>query len=286
MKIGCHISIAGGIENAPKRARGLGAECFQIFTRSPHGGNHHQIDEKTARKFLTECEKNQINPQDCLVHTPYFINLASTNHRIYYGSINSIRTELEAASLLKIPFVVTHIGSGKDLEGEDIQKQINEKVSKALTKIHENYQNSAMLLLEIAAGSGNIIGDDFEEIGFFIKEAKKENIKIGFCFDTCHAFAAGFDLRTPEKVREVFQEIDQKIGLEYLKAIHFNDSMTEFASKKDRHEHIGKGKIGAEGLKEVFKIAQELSLNLHLETKHDTIEADLGLVKNWRDELR
>lgn len=280
MKIGCHVSIAGGIVKAPQNAQALAGECFQMFSRSPRGGKYTPPNQTTAEEFLSECEKYGYRAgQDYVIHTPYFINLASSTRRIYHGSISVLRQELEVASLIKCPYVITHIGSAKDLP----EKKVKEKVSKGLWEIHKNYHGSAMLVLEIAAGSGQIIGDDFEEIGYFLKEAKKKKIKLGFCFDTCHAFAAGYDLRTPQKVKAVFRQMDEKIGLENLKAIHFNDSLTDFDSHKDRHEHIGKGKIGEEGLKTVVKVAKKLALNLYLETKHDRIEEDLNLTKKFRD---
>ncbi|MEA2007451.1 MAG: deoxyribonuclease IV [Patescibacteria group bacterium] len=282
MKIGCHVSIAGGIENAPSRARQLDCESFQMFTRSPRGGKAKEITPQIAQIFLDECEKADFKPSsDYVTHTSYFINLASENNRIYYGSISSLRKELEVASLIKAPFVITHIGSSKDLKGKNIQKQINKKVMKGIKKIHENYQGEALLVLEIAAGSGNIIGDNFEEIGFFIKQAKKDGINLGFCFDTCHSFAAGYDLRTSQSTDQVFEQIDKIIGIENLKCIHFNDSMAPFDSHKDQHEHIGKGEIGEEGLKEVINQVKGLDINVILETKHDKIEEDLELTKNF-----
>jgi len=283
MKIGCHVSIAQGIENAPERAHELDAECFQMFSRSPHGGKVNEITPTVAKKFLAQCAKYKFTPEeDYIVHSPYFINLASENNRIYYGSISALRKELETATLVKAPFVITHIGSSKDLSGENIQKQINEKVMKAIRKIHEGYEGSALLVLEIAAGSGNIIGDSFKEIGYFLKEAKKKGVELGFCFDTCHSFVAGYDLRTPKTAKKVFEDMDSQIGLENLKCIHFNDSLTDFNSHIDRHEHIGKGKIGQEGLQEVLNIAKKLDLNLYLETKHDKIKTDLKLTKQMR----
>ena len=281
-KIGCHVSIAEGIENAPKRATNLGAECFQIFSRSPHGGKVKEITPEIAKVFLSQCKKYKFKQnKDWIIHTPYYINLASTNNRIYYGSINSIRKELEVATLIKSPFVITHIGSSKDIAGKNVQKQVNKKVMEALAKIHSGYKGSAKLLLEIAAGSGNIIGDSFEEIGYFIKNCTKKKIDVGFCFDSCHSFAAGYDLRTPSKVKNVFSDINKLIGLDKLGCIHLNDSMTEFDSHKDRHEHIGDGKIGAKGLKQVALEAKKLNINLYLETKHDKIKEDIELTKSF-----
>lgn len=284
MKIGAHVSIAGGIENAPKNASVLNCECFQMFSRSPRGGNYKKINQDIAKKFLQNCEKFDFEiGRDYILHSPYFINLASKNNRIYHGSIKALQDELETANLINCPFVITHIGSSRDLNGKNQQEQINEKVLKAMKKIHENYQGQAVLVLEIAAGSGNIIGDTFEEIGYFIKQAKKQNIRLGFCFDTCHAFAAGYDLRNPSKVQKIFNEIDKKISLKSLKCIHFNDSQTGLGSRVDRHEHIGKGKIGIEGLRKVAEITKKLDINLYLETKHDEIENDLKITKAFRD---
>jgi len=283
IKVGCHVSIADGIENAPKRAHELGCECFQIFSRSPHGGKTNEITDAVAKKFLAQCKKYKFDAgKDYVIHSPYYINLASENNRIYYGSVSALRKELEVASLIKAPYVITHIGSSKDLDKKNIQKQINEKVMKAIGKIHDGYEGSALLVLEIAAGSGNIIGDSFEEVGYFIKTAKKEGVELGFCFDTCHSFAAGYDLRTSKKVREVFTKMDKDIQLENLKCIHFNDSMTPFDSRKDRHEHIGEGEIGEKGLTEVVQVSCDLDLNLFLETKHDKIKEDLELTKSMR----
>jgi deoxyribonuclease-4 len=138
------------------------------------------------------------------------------------------------------------------------------------------------LVLEIAAGSGKIMGISFEEMKFYFDELEKKGFKLGFCFDTCHAFATGYDLRTPAKVQEVFQEIDKKIGLDKLKCVHFNDSKTEFNSKKDRHEHIGEGLIGKKGLESVVGQVEKLGINIYLETKHDKIKEDLEITKKFR----
>lgn len=285
MKIGAHVSIAGGVELAPKRARNIEAECFQFFSRSPRGGTYKKITDEKAVNFLKECEKwNFIPGEDYIIHTPYFINLASEDNRIYYGSIKAISEELETADKLRAPYVITHIGSGKNISVENAEQRIKDRVWKALEAVHKNNNYTALLLLEIAAGSGKILGDTIEEIAYFIKKAQKFSIPLGFCFDTCHAFAAGYDLRTGNKTEKIFEQIDKEIGLDKLKVIHFNDSKAEFNSHKDRHAHIGKGKIGEKGLREVVNQAKKLKVNLYLETKHDKIKEDLILVKKFRQE--
>lgn len=281
MSIGAHVSIAGGIENAPERAKELAAECFQLFTRSPHGGSVKKLEDDQIEKFLHNCQQYNFTPgQDYVTHTPYYINLASENNRIYYGSISSLRLELETATRLQAPFVITHLGSSKDLTGENIQKQINTKIMKALEKIHQGYQGSAQLLLEIAAGSGNIIGDSFEEIAYFLSQAKKKKIALGFCFDTCHSFTAGYDLRTLDDVDQTFEKMDQTIGIENLKVIHLNDSQADFNSKVDRHEHLGQGKIGQAGIARVIQLAKNKQMPIIIETKHDQIKGDIAMAKN------
>jgi deoxyribonuclease-4 len=175
--------------------------------------------------------------------------------------------------------VITHLGSSRDLDKNKYQKQIQEKILEGLIEIHKNYKGKALLVLEIAAGSGNIIGDNLKDFNFFFKKALENNFQLGFCFDTCHAFSAGCDLRTSENVQETFQKIDSQIGLANLKCIHFNDSKADFNSRVDRHEHIGEGKIGEAGMKAVAQKAQQLGVNLYLETKHDRIIEDIKMTR-------
>jgi deoxyribonuclease-4 len=275
-KIGAHVSIAGGVKNAPKNAHQLGCECFQMFTRSPRGGQRKEID---FDKFFSDCQKYGFEiEKDYVIHSPYYINLASANQKIAENSVRILRDELEVASQLKSPIVITHLGSAGEQDREVAQK----KIIKNIQKIYDNYQGTAQLTLEIGAGSGKIMGVSLDEMKIYFEELDKLNLELGFCFDTCHAFATGYDLRTKEKVVKVFQEIDEKIDLKRLKCIHFNDSKTEFNSKKDRHEHIGEGLIGHKGMKAVIREAQKLNLNIYLETNHDKIKKDLEVAKSFR----
>src|SRR3990167_9236655 len=200
MNIGCHISIAKGIDKTPEQAAKFGCEVMQIFTRLPSGGPFSEISEETARLFKKNCQKFGI--KNVYIHTPYFINLASKNNRIYYGSINSIRKELERASELGAKYVMTHLGSAKDLGEEKSLK----KITDALEKIFENYNGSAQLLIENSAGAGQIIGSDFKQIGKILKafeikptsDVGSENrhpmsVLDGICLDTQHSFASGYD---------------------------------------------------------------------------------------------
>src|ERR1041385_538483 len=164
MRIGSHVSIAGGIWNAPGNAAKVGAEVFQVFSRSPHGGPVKPIDEETIAKFGAEMKKHKLDT--FYIHTPYFINLSSVKSNIYYGSISVVRQELDRGSLLGCKAIMTHLGSFGDLS----DKEGLEKVAKAVAKILEGYEGSTQLMLEISAGAGRIVGDRFEEIAAILDD--------------------------------------------------------------------------------------------------------------------
>lgn len=272
MFIGCHVSIAGGVFNAPERARELGAEAMQIFTRSPQGGKAPELTPEVLEKFKTECKKNKI--EITVVHTPYYINFASDNNRIRYGSVSVVRDELERASLLGAKYVMTHLGSAGTLS----EREGSDKVVEMLIKTLEDYNGSTELLIENAAGSGKIMGDNFSEIAYIIEKVNHPKLN-GICLDTQHSFASGYDWRDFENTIE---KIDSELGLEKIKLIHTNDSKTEMGSKKDRHEHIGKGLIGEEAFKDITLFAKENGISMMLETEHDFVKEDIELIKKFR----
>jgi len=273
MNIGCHVSIAQGIFNAPQRAADLGAECFQIFTRSPQGGKAPELTPEVLEKFSAEMKKNKL--PNFVIHTPYYINFASANNRIHYGSVSVVRDELERASLLGAQYVMTHIGSAGDLTEAEATK----KTSEMLTKTLDGYSGSAELLIENSAGSGKIIGSTFSQIAEIIKSVNHPKLN-GICIDTQHSFASGYDWRDFEKT---LQQIDYEIGLDKIKLIHANDSLTECGSKKDRHAHIGEGLIGAEAFQKIVAFAQEKNIDMILETEHEKVMADIQLLKKFRN---
>ncbi|MDD3190570.1 MAG: deoxyribonuclease IV [Candidatus Pacebacteria bacterium] len=288
MKFGLHVSIEGGIEKAPARAFDFGAECFQIFSRSPHGGKFKKIDKGVAEEFRAECKKYKLG--NCYLHTPYYINLASDNNRIYYGSISAIRDELEIADLLGASGVVTHLGSAKDLGKTEAKKKLVEGLckifevpssSKDAKKKYQRFQTK--LLLEITAGSGEIMGDTFEEIASFIKETEKivGTDILGVCFDTAHAFASGYDLSSTEVVHETFEKFDEIVGIDRIKLVHLNDSAAMLDSHVDRHANIGKGKIGIEGITVILRELEKYDLDFVLETPPGRIGEDLQILKGY-----
>lgn len=273
MKIGVHISIAGGIDKAPKKASDLGCECFQIFSRSPHGGDYNfKLSLDIVKNFKDECKKYGF--KDFYIHAPYYINFGSSNNKIFYGSVNAIKKEMETANLIGAKYVITHLGSAKDLgEKEGFKKTIE-----GLNLVLDDYKGKVDLLIEISAGAGDIIGDSFDEIGLIVKKIKSK--KIGVCFDTAHSFESGYDIRDAERTKKVFTEFDKKIGLDKLKLIHCNDSKTDLGSRSDRHEDIGKGKIGIEGLQAVVDFAKKNNINIIAEL--DNGKENLRVLKRMR----
>lgn len=274
MFIGCHVSIAGGIFNAPKNAADLGCEVMQIFTRSPQGGKAPELTNEVVSRFKTEIERYKI--QNTYIHTPYYINFASTNNRIRYGSVSVVRDELERGDLIGAKYVMTHLGTAKEL-GQDGSM---EKVPEMLKKSLEGYRGKTKLLLENSAGAGEIIGDDLSELKKIIDKTASSAI-AGICLDTQHSFAFGYDWRNFD---ETLQRIDDEIGLSNIKMMHANDSQTECGSNRDRHEHIGQGKIGLEGFRKIVAFAKKNDIDMLLETQHDKVKEDIQLLKDLRDE--
>lgn len=272
-KIGCHVSIAGGIENAPQRASELGCEVFQLFSRSPRGGPAPKITAEIAKKFKEEMKK--WNQENCYIHTPYYINFASKNATIAKSSVKIVREELERGSLIGAKYIMTHLGSAKDLKREDALK----KVQSAVKEIIKGYKGSTKLLLEISAGSGEVIGDTFEELEFLLKGLDS----VGVCLDSAHMFAAGYDIKSKDGFKGVIKKIKDTVGLDRVMLIHTNDSEVDLGARKDRHEHIGEGKIGREGF--IHLMSQFKKIDFILETEHDKVKEDIVTLKNIRKNI-
>lgn len=276
MLFGAHVSIAGGLPNAPLNAAKIGCEVFQMFTRSPQGGWVPPCDAKVAREFKANCKKAK--QKEWVVHTPYFINFASANPRIYHASITVVRQELERASLLGAKYLMTHLGSYKDLGHDRGLKQL----TAGLAEMLKGYRGATQFLIEISAGAGDIIGDTFEEIAEIVNEPKLKKYDIGVCYDTQHGFASGYDIRTPAAVDATLKKFDDTIGLNKLKMSHCNDSLTELGSRKDRHAHIGDGLIGLGGFQALLADQRVKNLNFFLETEPDGVKNDLKILKKIR----
>ncbi|MDP3696961.1 MAG: deoxyribonuclease IV [Candidatus Taylorbacteria bacterium] len=278
MRIGCHVSIAGGIWNAPKNAADLGCEVFQMFTRSPQGGPAPKIDTEVIKKFKEEMAK--YGQADCYIHAPYYINFASSEQKIRDASVRVIREELERSSLIGAKYLMTHLGSSKDMSREEALNS----TTQAIAEVMENYKGSTEFLLEISAGAGNTIGDTFEELHQIIDFVEGNGVMIyhnlGICLDSAHMFAGGYDIKTKEGFDSTLNVIKNTIGLDRIKVIHANDSKVGLNEHKDRHDHIGDGKIGVDGFKNLVKAFPEI--DFILETKHDKVAEDIKKLKELR----
>jgi len=277
MSVGAHVSTAGGLFNGPKNAGEIGCETFQFFSRPPQGGNVKAISEEDQKLFRDAVIENKI--KSCYIHGPYVINLASEKTSTRANSVRLLHEELERGSLLGVKGMMFHPGSAKEV-GEEAGTKF---VIEGLNKILDGYNGSCQLLVEISAGAGAVMGDSFEELAAFIDGAERGK-EIGICFDTQHAFGSGYDFRTPELLDAMVKKFDKIVGLKKLVASHLNDSKVELGSRKDRHEHIGKGLIGKDAIKLFVQHPKLQHIDLLLETPLDEERAkEVKLLKKWRN---
>ena len=267
LKIGFHVSIIGRIDEAVDRAVEIGCNTFQIFTRNPRSWKAEELKPDEIRDFTEKVEKYDMQP--IFAHMPYLVNLASPRPKIYTLSKKTLKTELERCRILKIPYLVTHLGSHLGAGREKGLKRIIQAINEA----YDSTNSEVVLLLENTAGMRNSIGSTFEEIKYIIDNLKSPDL-VGVCFDTAHAYAAGYDLRTRRAVEETIHRLDRIIGFERLKLVHLNDSRGGLGSHIDRHEHIGLGNIGEDGFRAILK-SRLGRLPLILETPMDERRSDV-----------
>ncbi|MFQ6010898.1 MAG: deoxyribonuclease IV [Nitrososphaerales archaeon] len=273
MRIGLHISISGSIDRAVDRALEIGCTAFQIFTRNPRGWNFSPLTRDEVDSFVTKSRNSDLLS---VTHMPYLPNLASPLTETMVKSRDSLESEVERCGMLKIPYLVTHLGSHLGYGAERGIKNVANACKAALDKI----DNEVMILLENTAGSQNSVGSSFDQIREIMDII--DSRRVGVCLDTCHAFASGYDLRTNERIVETMDEFDSIVGMKNLKVVHINDSKGDLESHKDRHEHLGMGQIGEEGFHAFLKRTEIRSLPLILETPVDDRRPDIGNLKKLR----
>lgn len=280
MKFGAHVSIAGGVHNAPLNAAALGCEIFQMFSRSPQGGPAPKLTPEILEVFHANCAEHRLS--EWVIHAPYYINFASGEERTRKNTIRIIREELERGTLLNAAYVMFHPGSAKDLGQEEAMRHCIDGIGRVL----DGYTGTTKLLIEISAGAGMVIGDQFEEVAEMIQGV--DHPELGVCFDTAHAFASGYDLRTEAAVKKTFADFDKTVGLDRLKISHCNDSKVDIGAKRDRHEHLGEGFIGLDGFEAIVKTKKLSHMNLYLETDFDDDKRkhELSLLKGFRDKKK
>jgi len=267
--LGAHMSISGSIDQSVDRAKDLGCTTFQIFTGNPRGWDINTLNDDITKLFIEKIKKNNYNK--IVTHMPYLPNLATSNDIIFNKSVKTLKNELIKCDKLTIPYLVTHLGSHL---GKGIEFGI-ENVTKALRLTLEEVNNNVKILLENMAGTKNSVGSKFENIIKIIDGVDNQD-KLGVCFDTCHAFAAGYELRNLEGIDNTLKNFDETIGINKLKVIHLNDSMGEFNCNRDRHQHIGLGYIGKNGFKTFVNDSRIKHLPMILETPINNERDDVG----------
>lgn len=241
MKIGAHVSVAGGVDNAVQRQLDVGGNCGQIFTHSPQVWQTPDISEEEADRFRTETTESLEGPW--VIHSCYLVNVATPKDDLRQRSIVNIQAELDAAAVLEIPYVNIHLGAHT---GAGVAGGLDNAVD-ALDELE--IPADVTLLIETDAGSGTKLGGEFEELQYVLDESRHA---LEACMDTAHSFVAGYDLRDRAAVEKTVAEFDDIVGLDRLACLHLNDSKHPLGSNKDEHAHLGEGEIGPDGIQAIL----------------------------------
>lgn len=273
-RIGAHVSIAGGVDNAVGNQLDVGGNCGQIFTHSPQVWQDPNIDSEEAARFRDGTTENLAGPW--VIHTSYLVNLCTPKADLRAKSIDSMQREIDAADTLGIEYVNVHLGAHT---GAGVGQGLDNAVS-ALDEL--DIPSDVTVLIESDAGSGTKLGGEFEHLATVLDRSKQD---LDVCLDTAHAFAAGYDLSSEAGVNETIEAFDDVVGLDHLQCIHLNDSKHECGTNKDEHAHIGEGRIGVEGMRAVVNHPELRSLPLVLETPTEngkSFEWNIDRVKELR----
>ena len=244
MLLGCHLSIGKGFAGAIDAAEALGNSALQIFSHNASSWRMKPISEQAATAFRARYDASSV--EHVVIHTMYLLNLASPDPVLFERSVAALEEEVKRASLLGIDRLVTHLGAHKGTGKTAGVARISEALNRVIASATFVAAPDLTLLLENTAGTGTTMGSSFTELAAII-DGLSDAGQIGVCLDTCHAFTAGYELRTPEGLAETLEALDRAVGLERLRLVHLNDSKYPLASRRDRHEHIGSGEIGEVG---------------------------------------
>ncbi len=254
------MSIAGGIHKALWRGKQLGCDTIQIFTKNANQWRAKPLVPGDIDAFQKAWQQTGINP--IMAHDSYLINLASPEEGLYRQSLKALGEELQRAEALRLPYLIMHPGSHK---GSGEQEGLHRIAQGINLLYHRGGGTEVMILLETTAGQGTNLGYRFEHLAKII-ELVEEDERVGVCLDTCHVFAAGYDISTPEGYEATFEEFHRIIGLDRLKVIHINDSRAQLGTRIDRHEHIGRGHLGLETFRRLLQDTRFAALPFILET--------------------
>ncbi|HHI87349.1 MAG TPA: deoxyribonuclease IV [Candidatus Cloacimonetes bacterium] len=269
--IGAHVSAAGGVQNAPLNAETIGAKAFALFIKNQRQWETKPLTDNAIKEFKENCKKFNYSKKHILPHDSYLINLGHPEMDALEKSRNAFVGEIQRCEALGLQFLNFHPGSSlARISKEECSTLVAESINISIEKSSE-----LILVIENTAGMGSTIGSNFEEIAQIIGKVENKN-RIGVCIDTCHAFAAGYDIRSEKKYEKMMSVFDDIVGLSYLKGMHLNDSKAELGSHLDRHAPIGKGYIGLDAFRFIMNDRRFDDMPLILETPNGD---------NWNNEI-
>lgn len=267
--IGAHVSAEGGVSNTPLEAKAIGAKAFALFTGSSSRWVSKDPSEEEIKKFKDNCELCGFTPEVILPHDNFLINLGSPDKKTLALSRKSFLDEIHRCELLGLKMLNFHPGSHKnEISEEECLDRIAESINITLDKT-----NGVTAVLENVAGQGSNMGHTFEQLAHIIDKVEDKS-RIGVCIDTCHAYSAGYDLRSPEGYNKTWEDFEKIIGFKYLRGMHLNDDKREHGSRIDRHEELGKGTLGPEFFIRLMNDPRFDNIPLILETPNEAIWAE------------
>ncbi len=270
--VGAHVDTEGGVQNAPLNAHAIGSRAFALFTRNQRRWSAPPLAPHTVEQFKANCTRHGYLPEHVLAHDSYLINLGNPERDARKKSLDAFVDEMRRCEALDIRYLNTHPGSHLGaLSEEKCMQLIAEGIVRALERTR-----GVSVVLENTAGQGTNIGYRFEHLAR-IMERIGDQARVGFCIDTCHAFAAGYDIRTARGWERTMREADRAIGLRFLRGMHLNDTKHELGSRRDRHEAVGKGRIGRAAFAAIMSDLRTSGIPLILETPDRA---------GWRREIR
>lgn len=275
MLFGAHVSVEGGLATAFGRAEEFGCDCFQIFTKNKGAWAAKPLTDEQVAAFRERAKASSISP--VVTHAAYLMNLASPQAALRSKSTEALRIEVERCESLGIPFLVLHPGSHTQSSEEEGIK----RVIQGLDKVHRSTRGfETKILLENSAGQGSSVCHRFASLGSILSGVKDPE-RLGVCVDTCHMFAAGYELRTAKGYRATIEELDREVGLGRVLCIHMNDSKKELGTRVDRHEHLGRGHIGCEGLRRLVNDRRlaRIPFIFELPPEDDMIRKNLAVLR-------
>jgi deoxyribonuclease-4 len=257
------MSIAGGLDKAPLRGKQVGCDTIQVFTKSNRQWRAKRLTDQEVEAFKANLAATGIGP--VVAHDCYLVNLAAPRRAVWKKSVAAFRMELERAERLGIPFLVTHPGSHAGAgEAEGMRR-----VAEAVNELHASLPGARVqILLETTAGQGSSLGYRFEQLAAILARVEQA-ARVGICLDTCHVFAAGYDIHTPDGYRKTLKELEACLGIERLQAIHLNDSKGGLGCRVDRHAHIGEGRLGLAPFRRLLNDPRLRRVPMILETPKD-----------------